>query len=230
MGLAPGAWGGAMVISKPNDGLYVTCSQEKWDKAKSIVTSLLMSLSKDPFALLDRKQLERDRGFLIHICRTFTQMVPYLKGIHHTLESWRFGRDSDGWKFGPQQMMKWLDEEMDLVEKDGSKESITRSNWKEAFKAYKDRHQREAPARVRPVNRLLANVKALDMILKPAKPIHRLVRGTKICKIQLVFGDASGAGFGSTWETNHGTIRYRYGLWGEGMEESSSNLRELLNL
>ena len=72
VGLAPGTWAGAMVISKPGEGLYVTCSQEKWDKAKSIITKWLELMLADPKAELDRKQLERDRGFLIHICRTFT--------------------------------------------------------------------------------------------------------------------------------------------------------------
>ena len=100
VGLAPGAWAGAMMIPKPGEGLFVTCSQEKWDKAKNIISKLLETVLADPSAAVDRKQLERHRGFLIHICRTFTQLVPYLKGIHHTLESWRFGRDDDGWKFG----------------------------------------------------------------------------------------------------------------------------------
>ena len=132
--MAPGAWAGAMMISKPGEGLFVTCSQEKWDKAKNIISKLLEAVLADPSAAVDRKQLERDRGFLIHICRTFTQLVPYLKGIHHTLESWRFGRDDDGWKFGTQQMMKWLNEEVDL-EEDGANETVTRSNWKDAFKS-----------------------------------------------------------------------------------------------
>ena len=77
MGLAPGAWAGAMVISKPGEGLFVTCSQEKWDKAKNIVTKYMEAVLVDPTATMDRKQLERDRGFFIHICRTFTQLVPF---------------------------------------------------------------------------------------------------------------------------------------------------------
>lgn len=52
--------------------------------------------------------LERDRGFLIHIARTFPGMVPYLKGIHHTLESWRTGRDKDGWRFNTEEWIKYL--------------------------------------------------------------------------------------------------------------------------
>ncbi len=70
-------------------GIYVTSTQEKWDKAKGIIKNLLELVSKDSRAKLNRKQLERDRGFLIHIARTYTQMVPYLKGIHHTLEEIR---------------------------------------------------------------------------------------------------------------------------------------------
>eukprot|EP00957_Ditylum_brightwellii_P056820 4307432-Ditylum_brightwellii.AAC.1 len=31
--------------------------------------------------------------------RTYPEMVPYLKGTHHTLESWRPTRDEDGWKY-----------------------------------------------------------------------------------------------------------------------------------
>ena len=44
--------------------------------------------------------------------RTFTQMVPYLKGIHHTLESWRLGRDKDGWKLNKNEIIKWMEEEL----------------------------------------------------------------------------------------------------------------------
>ena len=175
------------------------------------MTKLLAAMLADLPAMLGRKQLERDRGFFIHVCRTFTQLVPYLKGIHHTLESRRFGRDADGWKFGTQQMMKCLNEEVGL-EENGIKETVTKSNWKDVFKSYKDRHQGEAPEQVKPVDRLLADLKVLNKILEPRLPIHWLVRGTKIKKIQLVFGDASGTGFGLTWETNNGTIRYRYGL------------------
>lgn len=34
---------------------------------------------------------------MIHLSRTYSGMVPFLKGIHHTLESWRSNRDEDGW-------------------------------------------------------------------------------------------------------------------------------------
>ena len=47
-------------------------------------------------SVLNHKQLERDRGFLVYLSRTYRSMIPYLKGIHLSLDSWREGRDVDG--------------------------------------------------------------------------------------------------------------------------------------
>lgn len=229
--LKPGAWSGANVISKPGDGLFVTCSQEKWDKTKLIIFTLLKKLEKDPKVMLDRKELERQRGFLIHISRTFTQMIPYLKGIHHTLESWRFGRDKNGWKLGKEEIMDWLNDELFLADsEDVDASSVTKSNWESVFKTYREENQGKAPTTVEPVERLLADVKAISLMFESELPKHRLVRGCKVKRLNLMFGDASGAGFGATWETKNGSIRFRYGLWEEEMNVSSSNLRELANL
>lgn len=47
-------------------------------------------------AILDRKELEKDRGFLVHLSMVYPTLVPYLKGFHLTLESWRPDRDAQG--------------------------------------------------------------------------------------------------------------------------------------
>ena len=87
-----------MIVSEKEDNLFVTCSMEKWLKTKSIVKGIDKELREGGDTVtLDRKELEQDRGFLVHISCTFTQAVPYLKGIHHTLESWRMGRDKNKW-------------------------------------------------------------------------------------------------------------------------------------
>ena len=39
----PGAWSGAMIVVEEGDGLYVTCSQEKWDKTRAIIARILAS-------------------------------------------------------------------------------------------------------------------------------------------------------------------------------------------
>jgi hypothetical protein len=47
---------------------------------------------------LSHKELLVDQGFLVYVARTYPAMVPYLKGFHLTIETWRGGRDSKGWK------------------------------------------------------------------------------------------------------------------------------------
>ena len=47
---------------------------------------------------MDFNELERGRGCLIHTMGTYPQLIPYLKVIHQTIDSWSPGRDVDGWK------------------------------------------------------------------------------------------------------------------------------------
>ena len=47
---------------------------------------------------IEHKTLERYRGYLIYLCRTYPAINPYLKGIHLTLDSWRPWRKDDGWR------------------------------------------------------------------------------------------------------------------------------------
>jgi hypothetical protein len=90
----PGAWAGSIVISNAQ-GVAVTCTVEKWLKAKQIVREILVEVEKGEE--LDRKSLERSRGFLVHVQRTYPAITPYLKGLHLTIDSWRGGRDEEGW-------------------------------------------------------------------------------------------------------------------------------------
>ena len=65
-----------------------------------------MKLEESPEAL-DRKQLERTRGFLNYVCQTYKPFLPYLNGLHMTIDGFRGNRDKEGWKLpkksGPSQ-------------------------------------------------------------------------------------------------------------------------------
>ncbi len=74
----------------------VLVSQERWEKARSIVTWLQEALQA--LDRIDRKTLERHYGFLVYLGRTYPAIVPYLKGLHLTLDSSRPWRRPDGWK------------------------------------------------------------------------------------------------------------------------------------
>lgn len=57
------------------------------------------------FGLLDYKQLERDRGFLVYLSRVYRNMCPCLKGVHQTFDSWRVGRDKNSWKINKRERL-----------------------------------------------------------------------------------------------------------------------------
>jgi hypothetical protein len=225
----PGPWAGAMVIARPDEGLFVTCAQLKWDKTKTIIKRWLDSRPMEGGLdwVLDRIQLEKDRGFLVHITRTFTSAVPYLRRIHHTLESWREGRTAEGWKFSPNEWRAFLCgkcTDYDINDKEDYR------NWRVYMKQIVEQDQQDgAPQSVKAAVGLESDLMALDSLFSSPTPVLRFIRGTKVYKLIYGFGDASGAGFGGSWEVR-GTLKYRYGLWGSDMADSSSNFRELGNL
>jgi hypothetical protein len=51
-----------------------------------------------PAGQLPHKEAELYRGFLVYMSRTYPAMVPYLKGIHLTIDSWQTNGDKEGWK------------------------------------------------------------------------------------------------------------------------------------
>ena len=94
----PGVWSGAMCESVSGNGLFVTCSQEKCDKAKEIVLCRYLEVVLNEVTTLEYKPLEQDVGFLVHLSRTFHSIFLYLQDIYNTLNGWQRGRDCDGWK------------------------------------------------------------------------------------------------------------------------------------
>ena len=47
--------------------------------------------------LIHFKTTEKFIRFLVYVAQTYTSLVPYLKEIYLTLNSWRNGRDAEGW-------------------------------------------------------------------------------------------------------------------------------------
>ena len=103
----PGVWCGAKT-STDHRGVYTSTTQAKWDKGKKIVSDWLDELRTSGDNSLLRKPMLSGRGFLVHLSRTYPGLVPFLKGVHHTLESWRRGRDADGWKFNRDEWRNFL--------------------------------------------------------------------------------------------------------------------------
>ena len=88
------------------------------------------------------------------------------------------------------------------------------SDWisKELRKEYKNKHDQDAPKLVdaKAVGRFMKDLTALESLMSSPKPPLRLVRGNQVLIVKYGFGDASGSGFGASWEAPGG-IGYRFG-------------------
>ena len=95
----PGEWTGSKSVAIPKVGLFVTVSQKKWDKARGIIASLLDDFeSETALREFNLKELEQKVGFLVHLAMAYPLMLPFLRGLYLTMNSWRNGRDANGWK------------------------------------------------------------------------------------------------------------------------------------
>lgn len=92
----PGPWAGSVIEIGQDGSVFVTVTQERWVKTKSIIRWISNEMEESD--VIEFKQLERYRGFLIYVARTYPMLIPYLKGIHLTLDSWRPWQREDGWK------------------------------------------------------------------------------------------------------------------------------------
>ena len=81
-----GAWAGT-TFKIILEAIYKTVSQAKWDKGKLFISSLV-DKNTDPRAppRLNHKDLESKRGFIVHLSMTFPSIVPFLKGLHLTID------------------------------------------------------------------------------------------------------------------------------------------------
>ena len=76
---------------------------------------------------------------------------------------------------------------------------------------------------------IFKQLEALYLLFGDIKPAIRLLIGTVAVDFIYIFGDASGSGFGFS-QTEEYTIGFRFGVWNEELNGTSSNYREFLNL
>jgi len=206
----PGAWAGTVIRSTEN-GVGVKCSLEKWERVKGILKELHESVNTQE--CLNRKDLERKRGVLVHVQRTYPAMTPYLKGLHQTIDSWRPDRDAEGWKINvlPEDRGYWDDQHEEFVP------------W------VNQQDGQSLPETVKAVPRLKQDLECLQRLFAPLDPPIRYIRSQMVYEAVYGFGDASGSGFGMSFSVKGG-LKYKYGVWGKDADHSSSNFRELSNL
>ena len=218
----PGAWAGVVVHIDPSKGVLVLTSQEKWDKMKSICNHWLDLLKRGETAL-DHKRLQSDCGFMVYVTQAYPMLKPYLKGFHLSLETWRGGRDEEGWKIRLQPRTE--------EEDDGPDRDEVEAELDEGDIMMEAAGTTTGPASgiTMAVPRFCSDLEAILFLAESVTPRMRVVRSTSTLTAFYGFGDASSDGFGATIERKSGVVG-RYGLWAADTSEQSSNFRELLNL
>ena len=82
MGQDIGAWLGS-IVDTTEGKVRLRTDQEKWERIKVWVNKLCMWLEEKKS--LDFKELEMVRDFLIYVSRIYTEIIPYLKGLHQKI-------------------------------------------------------------------------------------------------------------------------------------------------
>ena len=221
----PGAWAGVNVLIEEDGGVSVTTSQEEWDRMKAICVFWLTELNAG-WNNLNFQRLQSDRGFLVYVTQAYPGIKPYLKGFHLSLESWRGGRDQEGWK-RKQGGDEW-DNEEDRLEMDVIKQGLMVQDG--LVEGSGERGKGPISGVTKAVPRFKADLEALLYLAEGASLAIRKVRSGKCKMVVYGFGDAAAAGFGATVDRPGRGLFGRIGVWGKDVEDESSNYRELRNL
>jgi len=220
---SPGAWSGATVTMTEGQ-VYQSVTPERWTKTRTLVrwiggsvglfdegSELLLTdeekasmRSATSESWINHKRMESARGFLVYVANTFKAMVPYLKGIHLTLDSWRDHRDMDGWRLP--------------------------YGLRELSALPEDSYGKKPPVSVKGVSRLMDDLVVLMKFTASVTPPRVAARPSQSLAMFIV-GDASGTGFGgSTWKAGDASITASFGAWDKRLMRESSNFKEAYNL
>ena len=109
----PGPWAGS-VVSSHKEVVTKSVTKERWTKTQhkirwiasqvglidqysATVDEKILPSEKAPRkGMIHFKTLEKFVGFLVYVAQTYTTFVPYLKGLHLTLNSWRTAVPREG--------------------------------------------------------------------------------------------------------------------------------------
>ena len=113
--MKPGAWVGA-TVSSDKATVRKGVTEERWKKLRTKVWWLARHAGLEvdiedheidnamplrvpqPVDCIHYKTTESIVGFLVYVAMTYRSLMPYLKDIYLSLNSWRKGRDEHGWK------------------------------------------------------------------------------------------------------------------------------------
>ena len=95
----PGEWTGSITLDLENVGLYVAISEKKWGRAKETICNLLEKFNDDDHSTEnDLKDMEWKTGFLVHLAMAYQLVMPCMRDLYLTMNSFWHKRDRESWK------------------------------------------------------------------------------------------------------------------------------------
>ena len=156
----------------------------------------------DDRPVVNRKELERETGFLNHLSMTFDVITPYPKGFYLTLNSWRSHRNEGDWRVSDKRWQRILLEKFETGEI--SEEEL--NSYREGGAG-----DPEAPPMVKASVSLVDDVRALSILFAPINVPEVNVRCRNVLTVIFGCGDASGTGIGATFTCGSG-FNFRVGV------------------
>ena len=160
--------------------------------------------------------MEKVRGFLAYLGRTYDPILPYLKGIHLMLHGWRPNCDQEGWNINKATLPSRNIQDgysTDTMEDDDELFLDAYMNEADATSSSKNKCKssiHKPPKMATAVLRLEEDLCVLNEFFSHSSLPWRIVRGIEIRIVHYRFGDASGQLFGTSFESSAG-ILFRLG-------------------
>jgi hypothetical protein len=154
-------------------------------------------------------------------------MKPYLKGFHLTLETWRGGHNSKGWR-----LPKQRDQRESSLTEASSSDNFHDLNFDLLTRSLIDgdsHHDAPSLGFTQAAPQFKQDLEAILHLAEGALPWMSCVRSESTFTVYYGFGDVSSGGFGSTVARPDG-LYGRFGIWGRDTKEQSLNYCKLCNL
>jgi hypothetical protein len=154
-------------------GVWILVSIKKWDKDKQLLATLNELVVASEW--VDHEVLERIRGFLVYVARTYKPLTPFLMGLCMSIYGWKPRRDDEGWR-------------LRQAEVEASRDSDDEGRTLLGTTL--------PPGQVKAVPRLLPDLKVMMELTAAKDPPLRRMRAKSKVNIIYCYGDAFGSGFG----------------------------------
>ena len=146
-------------------------------------------------------------------------MTPCLRGHHNTIDSWREGRDLEGWKNNKDSNEStWVD----VLNHNLTAGKTSDEEHDLLYQSHSDKDK--PPLHVLLAPRLFDDLEMLEGMFKEDVPTRFPIRHRKVAEVCYGFYDASGRGLGSSFQgSDESKVTIRIGVWSTSVSEDNSS-------